>query len=439
MTANPLDRPSKKRHFQSLIASNGGSSLSCSFDRYIPPTFEIETPRQIASRESMSSLFAFRHPAMMKVLREEGEGFVQAGKQKIKGVERLLLNDLNTQITQKVFPTLDDSVATPSRDLDKSKATDVYGFYLSKEQQEIWQSVQLEQLNQMMKQAEAFQKIKQGKIGIAMDQLVEKGIPNNRREYYWSLFLNVPSMLKYYPNEYKRLLDESKEVTYDSFKDIEKDVNRTFNCVHDPAFGKSLRNVLVAYSIRNTTVGYCQSMNMVAGGLLIIMKDEQEVFWALVHIVESLCSLYYVRDGLIGVFADGCVLDHYVDKFLPELTPLFKDLQLGNVLSCQWFLPIFITLMPCNAVFRIWDVFFSRGPSVLIETALAILKKYKSELLAMNDLASVLNMLNNKLLLIFQYEDLLEMNIPHISMAEIKILRRKYQHERIEQQKSKQR
>jgi hypothetical protein len=52
-----------------------------------------------------------------------------------------------------------------------------------------------------------------------------------------------------------------------------------------------LRNVLVAYSWKNTRVGYCQSMNYLCALLLLIMEEE-EAFWFLSILV---CATLYTH------------------------------------------------------------------------------------------------------------------------------------------------
>ena len=75
-----------------------------------------------------------------------------------------------------------------------------------------------------------------------------------------------------------------------------------------------LRRVLCAYSLRNSTVGYCQSMNYIAGLLLLVPSrkhnipdvsyywclasqigvPEESAFWLLTTIVEELLADYFV-------------------------------------------------------------------------------------------------------------------------------------------------
>ena len=58
---------------------------------------------------------------------------------------------------------------------------------------------------------------------------------------------------------------------------IELDLKRTFptdkRCMKEEFLNK-MKNILLCYSIRNITVGYCQGMNFIVARLLLIMEDE---------------------------------------------------------------------------------------------------------------------------------------------------------------------
>ena len=61
-----------------------------------------------------------------------------------------------------------------------------------------------------------------------------------------------------------------------AMQDIEKDLQRTFpghSYVSSAQGVHALRRVLRAYAARNSAVGYCQSMNFVAGVLLAQVHD----------------------------------------------------------------------------------------------------------------------------------------------------------------------
>jgi hypothetical protein len=66
-----------------------------------------------------------------------------------------------------------------------------------------------------------------------------------------------------------------------------------------------LRRVLQAFALHNTDVGYCQSLNFVAGMMLILMKEE-EAFWLLLTVVEKLLPAdYYTKSMVSAAYCVG--------------------------------------------------------------------------------------------------------------------------------------
>jgi TBC1 domain family member 2A len=73
-------------------------------------------------------------------------------------------------------------------------------------------------------------------------------------------------------------------------KQIDLDVSRTYP--EHPYFGEPrgqdcLRQVLRAYAAHEPEIGYCQSMNYVAGVVLLVMeRNPQDAFWVLVALLQ---------------------------------------------------------------------------------------------------------------------------------------------------------
>jgi hypothetical protein len=84
------------------------------------------------------------------------------------------------------------------------------------------------------------------------------------KNYYYNLSRNFPDLI---PSPYQN--------------QIEMDLHRTFP--QDPFFQneeiiQKLKNVLLAYSRRNISIGYCQGFNFIVGRLLKIFNSEVKYF-----------------------------------------------------------------------------------------------------------------------------------------------------------------
>lgn len=74
-------------------------------------------------------------------------------------------------------------------------------------------------------------------------------------------------------------------------RQIDLDVNRTYrdNITFRARYNikqQELFNVLAAYSIYNTDIGYCQGMSQIAA-LFLMYLSEEEAFWALSILVAG--------------------------------------------------------------------------------------------------------------------------------------------------------
>ena len=118
---------------------------------------------------------------------------------------------------------------------------------------------------------------------------------------------------------YQKLLKYSLEVKCPSTIQIDLDLRRTFpneEQVMDNKFQESLRNVLVCYSTRNASIGYCQGMNFVVSRLLLRMGNEEQTFWLFYQIMEYIVSLIYYAD-LTGIIVETTLVETLLPIYMP--------------------------------------------------------------------------------------------------------------------------
>lgn len=177
---------------------------------------------------------------------------------------------------------------------------------------------------------------------------IYKGIPNKLRPAAWKRLLSIDDMIAKNAGVYQQMLKLARTFSTET-RQIDFDVNRQFReHVHYyerySTKQKSLFNVLIAYSMYNMELGYCQGMAGVAGILLMYM-DEEEAFWAL---SIFMCDPKYAMHGL---FIEGFPKlqrfishhDRILAKFLPKLHKHFTKHTLDAILySIKWFFVIFV-------------------------------------------------------------------------------------------------
>ncbi|KUI61414.1 hypothetical protein VP1G_08604 [Cytospora mali] len=245
-----------------------------------------------------------------------------------------------------------------------------------------------------------------GKVGRAkwneFNRLVLAGIPVPMRAKTWAecsgaINLRVPGYYDDLVNRPESL--DNPEVA----QQIRADINRTLtdNIFFRKGPGvQKLNEVLLAYSRRNTDVGYCQGMNLITANLLLIMPSAEDAFWILACIIEKILPTGYYDHSLLASRADQQVLRGYVAQVLPRLSAHFDELGIAlETMTFQWFLSVFTDCLSAEALFRVWDVVFcfGDGSTFLFQVALALLKLNEQQLLGCVTPAAVYTYINHQM------------------------------------------
>ncbi|CRG86594.1 hypothetical protein PISL3812_03604 [Talaromyces islandicus] len=202
--------------------------------------------------------------------------------------------------------------------------------------------------------------------------LVLSGIPVAHRPKVWAECSGASAMR--IPGYYDDLVKGVSAVDVDAtiVAQIDMDIHRTLT---DNVFFRKgpgvakLRDVLLAYSRRNSEVGYCQGMNLIAASLLLIMPTAEDAFWILTSMIENILPQHYYDHGLLASRADQQVLRQYITEVLPRLSAHLEELGIElEALTFQWFLSIFTDCLSAEALYRVWDVVLCLNVTSTIHT-----------------------------------------------------------------------
>lgn len=214
-----------------------------------------------------------------------------------------------------------------------------------------------------------------------------KGIPNALRGEVWSRLLNINMLKQEQSGKYQEMLEYgilySKDV-----RQIDLDVNRTYrnHIMFRERYNtkqQMLFRVLVAYSVYNTEVGYCQGMSQIAA-LLLMYMDEEDAFWSISSLMSN------DRHAMHGFFIPGFPKlirfakhhDKIIQKFLPKVWKHFKKFDIDSTLyTLKWFFQCFLDRVPFSLTLRLWDVFLLDGEVILTGMSYTLLKLHKRSIL----------------------------------------------------------
>ncbi|KAG2772621.1 hypothetical protein Pcac1_g16549 [Phytophthora cactorum] len=228
-----------------------------------------------------------------------------------------------------------------------------------------------------------------------LKQLARAGIPRHLRERaYVNLSGASEKQANAGPNYYSDLVKKAETMETETFRQIELDIDRTFGHSGTTICSESgrdqLRRILRAYSLRNPSVGYCQGLNFIVA-FLMLMADEEIVFWLLSVFCEDLYPGYY-SPAMSDIQRDMLVLKQLIAEELPQLDEFASEVGLPlELLGSQWLLCLFTTTFPSETVFRIFDCIFTEGSTFVFPVIMAHLRRMEPTLLDLVEFHDVLS------------------------------------------------
>lgn len=243
------------------------------------------------------------------------------------------------------------------------------------------------------------------KLDTKVRRFCRKGVPMEYRKMVWMSVSGAQKQLANNRGLYQVLItaEDDSEKDRELRSAIKTDIERTFpdniyfRGGEKKEDGKlpALERVLLAIGRHKTEIGYCQGMNYIAGLLLLVLEDEESVFWLFVTVLEKFISDYYCLD-MIGVRRDMDVLSELVQERFPDVAScLDRESVNWLLLSSKWFICLYADVLPTETVFRIWDCFFTEGPKILFRVALQLVKIRANEVRKAEDMPGIVAAFKN--------------------------------------------
>jgi len=132
-------------------------------------------------------------------------------------------------------------------------------------------------------------------------------------------------------------------------------------------------------------------MNFLAAVLLFFIEEEV-AFWTVCTVVDDMLPRDYYCNNLRGVRVDVEVFRALFQQRLPKLAKHFSDLDVApGIFATQWFLCLFINILPLESAFRFLDCFFYEGSKMLFRVALALFNANQAVILQTDSPATLLD------------------------------------------------
>ncbi|XP_077436305.1 TBC1 domain family member 4 isoform X2 [Vanacampus margaritifer] len=232
-----------------------------------------------------------------------------------------------------------------------------------------------------------------------------QGVPKSRRGEVWMLLCHQQRLCRRHPprqpaadTPYRDLL---KQLTAQQHA-ILVDLGRTFPnldyfSAQLGAGQLSLYNLLKAYSLLDTEVGYCQGVSFVAGVLLLHMSEEQ-AFDMLKFLMYDLGIRRQYKPDMVSLQIQMYQLSRLLHDYHRDLYNHLEEYEIcPSLYAAPWFLTLFASQFPLGFVSRIFDFLFAQGSEVIFKVALCLLSNHQGEIVECDSFESIVDYLKTTL------------------------------------------
>ncbi|XP_012719799.2 TBC1 domain family member 4 isoform X4 [Fundulus heteroclitus] len=231
------------------------------------------------------------------------------------------------------------------------------------------------------------------------------GVPKSRRGEVWLLLSHQRRLQHRLPHRQQApdtpYYDLLKQLTAQQHA-ILVDLGRTFptHQYFSAQLGAgqlSLYNLLKAYSLMDTEVGYCQGISFVAGVLLLHMREEQ-AFDMLKFFMYDLGIRRQYKPDMVSLQVQMYQLSRLLHDYHRDLYNHLEEYEIGpSLYAAPWFLTLFASQFPLGFVSRIFDFVFVQGTEVIFKVALCLLSSHEGEIVECDSFESIVDYLKTTL------------------------------------------
>ncbi|XP_056145479.1 TBC1 domain family member 4 isoform X1 [Lampris incognitus] len=155
----------------------------------------------------------------------------------------------------------------------------------------------------------------------------------------------------------------------------------------------SLYNLLKAYSLLDTEVGYCQGISFVAGLLLLHMSEDQ-AFDMLKFLMYDLGFRRQYRPDMISLQIQMYQLSRLLHDYHRDLYDHLEEHEVcPSLYAAPWFLTLYASQFPLGFVSRVFDFLFVQGTEVIFKVALCLLSSHEKEIVECDSFEAIVDYL----------------------------------------------